>query len=86
MGSLSLAVEILGHPGYEHKKALCQAIEDKLSYLVTARPTAVNMRTAANELMSLANDLSKNATYTLSQMKDKYILVALCFWRQIRAI
>lgn len=79
VGSLSLAVEILQHPGYEDKAALRQAIETNLNYLLTARPTAVNMRTAANELISLANDFSKNATCTLSQMKDKYIFLALCF-------
>lgn len=73
VGSLSLAVEILRHPDYERKTALRQAIEDNLNYLLTARPTAVNMRTAADELTSLANDLSKNDTCTLSQMKDKFI-------------
>ncbi|XP_011865942.1 PREDICTED: methylthioribose-1-phosphate isomerase [Vollenhovia emeryi] len=74
VGSLSLAVEILGHPdAYEHKAALCQAIETHLSHLLTARPTAVNMRTAADELVHLANDLSENATCTLSQMRDKFV-------------
>lgn len=83
VGSLSLAVEILQHPGYEHKAAFRQVIEDNLNYLLTARPTAVNMKTAANELIGLANNLSKDATCTLFQMKDKYILVTLCCWRRI---
>lgn len=83
VGSLSLAVEILQHPCYEHKTALCQAIEDNLNYLLTARPTAVNMKTAANELKDLARSLSEDTTCTLSKMKDKYILVALCFCKRI---
>jgi len=83
VGSLSLAVHILQNPVYDDKTALCQAIKANLYYLLTARPTAVNMKTAADDLISLANYLSENSVYTLSQMKDKYLPVALCFWRRI---
>lgn len=79
VGCLSLATEIIHHPEYEHKTAFRQDVEGKLNYLVSARPTAVNMKTAANEFINLANNLSKDAQYTLSQMKDKYILVDLYF-------
>lgn len=72
VGSLSLAVEILQHPGYEHKMALRQAIKDNLDYLLTARPTAVNMKTAANELGDLAYSLNED-TCTLSEMIDRFI-------------
>ncbi|XP_012225906.2 methylthioribose-1-phosphate isomerase [Linepithema humile] len=73
VGCLSLATEIIHHPEYEHKTAFRQDVEGKLNYLVSARPTAVNMKTAANEFINLANNLSKDAQYTLSQMKDKFI-------------
>lgn len=73
VGSLSLAAEIIQHPEYEHKTAFRQDIEKKLNYLVSARPTAVNMKTAANELIKLANSLCDSDIYTLSQMKDKFI-------------
>ncbi|KAL6255104.1 hypothetical protein P5V15_013436 [Pogonomyrmex californicus] len=73
VGCLSLAVEILQHAGYENKMVLRQTIEDRLNYLVSARPTAVNMKMAANELTDLADNLSKDDTYTLSQMKDRFI-------------
>lgn len=42
VGSLSLAVEIQREP-HENKKILRQEIEGKLNYLVSARPTAVNV-------------------------------------------
>ncbi|KMQ98283.1 methylthioribose-1-phosphate isomerase-like protein [Lasius niger] len=73
VGCLSLAVEIIQHPEYEHKTAFRQNIESKLNYLVSARPTAVNMKTAANELIKLANFLCDSDIYTLSQMRDKFI-------------
>ncbi|KYN17519.1 PREDICTED: methylthioribose-1-phosphate isomerase [Trachymyrmex cornetzi] len=73
VGSLSVAVEILQHPNYEDKKALFQAIKDNMNYLVTARPTAVNMKVAANFFTELTNLLSLSDKLTLSQMKDKFI-------------
>lgn len=42
VGCLSLAVEINGEQ-FEDKKSLRQEIEGKLNYLVSARPTAVNV-------------------------------------------
>lgn len=42
VGCLSLAVEIFGET-YADKKSLRQEIEGKLNYLVSARPTAVNV-------------------------------------------
>ncbi|EZA61921.1 methylthioribose-1-phosphate isomerase [Ooceraea biroi] len=73
VGCLSLAVEIIHNPEYVDKAALCQDIESKLNYLISARPTAVNMNTAANELITLAENLYKDATITLSQMIDRFV-------------
>lgn len=67
---MSLAVEI--HPEtFDSKKSLRQEIEGKLNYLVSARPTAVNMKIAADELMALANNLSKNDEISVDEMKQK---------------
>jgi methylthioribose-1-phosphate isomerase len=67
-----LAVEIIHNPEYVDKTTLCQDIESKLNYLISARPTAVNMNTAAKELVTLAENLCKDATITLSEMIDRY--------------
>lgn len=56
---------------FETKKQLRQDIEGKLNYLVSSRPTAVNMKTAAEELIDLANQLSKDENITLDGMKSK---------------
>jgi methylthioribose-1-phosphate isomerase len=70
VGCLSLAVELYDEE-FESKKILRQEIEGKLNYLVSARPTAVNMKIAADELITLANDLRKNDTIDVQQMKQK---------------
>lgn len=69
VGCLSLAVE-LGRDPFENKKQLRQEIEGKLNYLVSSRPTAVNMKIAAEDLIKLANDLTKDDTISLEAMKD----------------
>ncbi|KYM89705.1 Methylthioribose-1-phosphate isomerase [Atta colombica] len=73
VGSLSVAVEILQHPNYDDKKALFRTIKDNMNYLVTARPTAVNMNKAANFFTEIADYLSYSDEFTLSQMKDEFI-------------
>lgn len=70
VGCLSLAVEIYSET-VSDKKSLRYEIEGKLNYLVSARPTAVNMKIAADELIALANDLSKDDGVTAEQMKTK---------------
>ncbi|XP_061391392.1 methylthioribose-1-phosphate isomerase-like [Musca vetustissima] len=72
VGCLSLAVEIFPET-YESKKTLRQEIEGKLNYLVSARPTAVNMKIAADELISLANELTKDESVTVEEMKQKFL-------------
>ncbi|KAL5285287.1 MRI1 family protein [Megaselia abdita] len=72
VGCLSLAVEIFPEE-FETKKVLRQEIEGKLNYLVSARPTAVNMKIAADELINLANELTKDESCTVQTMKQKYL-------------
>lgn len=51
------------------KNQLAEYMEKKLEYLVTSRPTAVNMKTAATELNSLAKSLCNNENIQTEQMK-----------------
>lgn len=70
VGCLSLAVELKGGK-YENKKDLRQEIEGKLNYLVSSRPTAVNMKIAADELITLANELCNDESFDVEGMKLK---------------
>ncbi|RZB40709.1 methylthioribose-1-phosphate isomerase [Asbolus verrucosus] len=72
VGCLSLAVE-LHNENFESKKQLRQDVEGKLNYLVSSRPTAVNMKIAADELIMLANKLSEDETVELQDMKTLFI-------------
>ncbi|CAD7084730.1 unnamed protein product [Hermetia illucens] len=72
VGCLSLAVEIYPEK-YDSKKTLRQEIEGKLNYLVSARPTAVNMKIAADELLALANELTKDENCTVDEMKSRFL-------------
>ncbi|KAH8383568.1 hypothetical protein KR009_009340 [Drosophila setifemur] len=72
VGCLSLAVEIFPEE-FESKKRLRQEVEGKLNYLVSARPTAVNMKIAADELLTLANELTKDETIDVTEMKQRFL-------------
>ncbi|KAJ2951943.1 hypothetical protein O0L34_g4197 [Tuta absoluta] len=72
VGCLSLATELLNDTSSD-KKIMRQEIEGKLNYLVSARPTAVNIKQAAEELITLANALSADDAVTPEQFKDRFI-------------
>lgn len=78
-----MAAEIFHHPGYKDKETFCQDIENKLNYLVTARPTAVNMQIAAEKFIKLAKYVRDYNIYDLSYMKHRYIFIGLYSWRNI---
>lgn len=71
VGCLSLAVELKSEE-HTDKKILRQDVEGKLNYLVSARPTAVNMKLAADKLIHLVNKLSKDESVNVMQMKERY--------------
>lgn len=48
-------------------------IEGKLNYLISARPTAVNMKLAADELLDLAIKLSRDESCSPVDMKKNFI-------------
>lgn len=66
-----MAAEVL-REDITDKKRFRHEIEGKLNYLVSARPTAVNMKRAADELIALVNNLSKNDKVDAYQMKTRY--------------
>ncbi|XP_046983040.1 methylthioribose-1-phosphate isomerase isoform X1 [Schistocerca americana] len=72
VGCLSLAVELLGET-FDDKKVLRQEVEGKLNYLVSARPTAVNMKLAAEELIALINSLGADDSIGPEEMKARFV-------------
>lgn len=62
VGCLSLAVEIFNEP-FIDKKSLRQEIEGKLNYLVSARPTAVNVR---RQISILVHSINSQFAFNLS--------------------
>lgn len=67
-----MAVEI-SKDQFQDKKTLLREIEGKLNYLISARPTAVNMKLAADELLELAIKLSRDEACTTVDMKKSFI-------------
>ncbi|XP_055636962.1 methylthioribose-1-phosphate isomerase isoform X2 [Toxorhynchites rutilus septentrionalis] len=72
VGSLSLAVEIYNE-NFDSKQSFKQEIENKLNYLVSARPTAVNMKIAADDLTSLVRELANDEAVTLHELKSSFL-------------
>lgn len=69
VGCLSLAVEIYSEV-FDCKNILRQEIEGKLNYLASARPAAMNMKIAADDLITLANKLTGDKDVAVNQMKE----------------
>lgn len=72
VGCLSLAVEVFDEK-FDTKQTFKQEVEGKLNYLVSARPTAVNMKLAAEDLISLANALAQDESVSVDTMKAKFL-------------
>lgn len=72
VGCLSLAVEIHNEE-FESKQMFKQEIEGKLNYLVSARPTAVNMKQAADDLIKMVNSWVANNSISVIEIKDRFI-------------
>lgn len=62
---------------FQDKKTLLREIEGKLNYLISARPTAVNMKLAADELLEYAIKLSRDDSYSTNDMKKAFIDVII---------
>lgn len=70
MGCLSLAVELTSLPAIQLKQELHNFVKEKLDYLVTSRPTAVNMQQAAEACIKLSNQLLEDSCSDVSTAKD----------------
>ncbi|XP_037743895.1 methylthioribose-1-phosphate isomerase [Chelonia mydas] len=74
VGCLSLAVELHGGAGMGQDKAGLETfIRDSLRYLVTARPTAVNMARAAEELGAFASQEAQREEATAESLRESVI-------------
>ena len=69
VGCLSLASEMMSQE-FSDLFDLHDFIESKLNYLVTARPTAVNIKNAADELISLS-ELLASTEFEPNNMKNE---------------
>ncbi|KAJ8305314.1 hypothetical protein KUTeg_015859 [Tegillarca granosa] len=70
VGCLSLAVELL-KSDFCSVPELVTFIHEKLSYLVTARPTAVNMSDSAKTFSRKASELSQSPGITVTDLKNR---------------
>lgn len=70
VGCLSLAVE-LARESYPDKMTLRREVEGKMNYLVSARPTAVNIKLAAEDLIRHVNELSNNENLQVDKMVQR---------------
>lgn len=66
---MSLAVKIQNQE-FDDKKSLCQTVENSMKFLISARPTAVNIKTAADELNTMMNKLCQDCSVTTVEMKQ----------------
>ncbi|EDO49882.1 predicted protein [Nematostella vectensis] len=66
VGALSLAAEIYSKP-FASSEELAEFVKQKLQYLNTARPTAVNMTNAVIELTAFVADLTKCSPKDMKQ-------------------
>uniref|UniRef100_A0A8C2RHG7 Methylthioribose-1-phosphate isomerase n=1 Tax=Capra hircus TaxID=9925 RepID=A0A8C2RHG7_CAPHI len=73
VGCLSLAVELQAGAGGPGLAALVAFVRDALSFLVTARPTAVNMARAARDLADLAAQEAEREGATEEAVRERVI-------------
>ncbi|XP_062966757.1 methylthioribose-1-phosphate isomerase [Cynocephalus volans] len=76
VGCLSLAVELQAGAGGPGLAALVDFVRDKLSFLVTARPTAVNMARAARDLADAAAQEAEREGATEEVVRERVIRYA----------
>ncbi|XP_057330976.1 methylthioribose-1-phosphate isomerase [Microplitis mediator] len=67
VGCLSLAVE-LKNDNYSEKTTVRREVEGKMNYLISARPTAVNIKIAAEQLIKLSNKLYEDDGVSVQTM------------------
>lgn len=76
VGCLSLAVELQAGAGARGLAALVDFVREQLRYLVTARPTAVNMARAARDLADAAAREAEQEGATEEAVRERVIRYA----------
>uniref|UniRef100_A0A8C9PJT5 Methylthioribose-1-phosphate isomerase 1 n=1 Tax=Spermophilus dauricus TaxID=99837 RepID=A0A8C9PJT5_SPEDA len=76
VGCLSLAVELQTGAGGPGLAPLVDFVRDRLSFLVTARPTAVNMARAARDLADAATQEAEQEGATEEAVRERVIRCA----------
>ncbi|XP_012584589.1 PREDICTED: methylthioribose-1-phosphate isomerase isoform X3 [Condylura cristata] len=76
VGCLSLAVELQAGAGGPGLAALVAFVRDELNFLVTARPTAVNMARAARDLADAAAQEAEQEGATVETVRERVIRCA----------
>lgn len=71
VGCLSLAVELQAGAGGPGVAALVAFVHDALSLLVTARPTAVNMASAARDLAAAVEQEAEREGATEAEVRER---------------
>lgn len=72
-GCLCLAVELTGKT-FSSKEELQNTVSDQLQYLITARPTAVNIKQAAEKFKMMADTLATRNDINVDVMKETILL------------
>lgn len=70
VGCLSIVVEILKE-NFSDIEQVAKFVEEKLTYLVSSRPTAVNMNDAAVKFTALVKKLILETSATVESVKQK---------------
>ncbi|XP_014667607.1 PREDICTED: methylthioribose-1-phosphate isomerase-like isoform X2 [Priapulus caudatus] len=78
VGSLSLVVD-LNNQEFDTKSMLNTYLATKLTYLVSARPTAVNMKWCADVLLKLSAELKDCDEVSVAEMKEQIMSMAESF-------
>ena len=65
-----MAVELRKLENVQSKEDLCQVVKEKLDYLITSRPTAVNMQLSAESCIKLSTELSKDDSVDTTATKE----------------
>ena len=76
VGVLSLVADVYER-SFTSVSEFCEHIKKQLDYLVTARPTAVNMTDARSRLLQRLNDWTQDTSVTADDVKDRSAL-CLC--------
>jgi len=77
VGILSLVAEVYDR-SFTSVGEFCELIKNQLDYLVSARPTAVNMSDARNKLVQQLDQWMHDESITSDELKHRFVVKAYC--------